>query len=97
MWRINQFQIAHSELVQPHIAVFLYAVDGADMLGAVVLGVLQVIERSTRSNHALGQFLHTEPFQRCSAELLIQQLIGKISGKHPVVEGVGVVFLGKMV
>ena len=94
---MHQLQVAGGELVEPHIARLVDAVDFADMLGTVVLGVLQILQHRAGGHDAHRQVLYAEALQRGRAELFQQQLVGIVRGEHPVVEGVGIVLLGEMI
>ena len=65
------------------------------MLCFIVLCVVEIMQCGTGGNDTHVEVLHTEALEGVGPELFEQQLVGEIFGKHPVVEGVDVVFFGE--
>ena len=94
---MDKFEVADGELIEPDIVVLLDASDATDVSGAVVLRFLEVVEHSACRDDAQRHILDAEPFERSSAELFEEQLIGKIGGKDPIIESVGKILFGESI
>ena len=57
---------------------------------------MHIVQHGAGGDDAHIKVLNAKAFERRRAELLLQQLMGEIGGKRPVVEGVTIVFLRKL-
>ncbi len=84
--RTEQFEIAHREGVEPHIAVFLYALKGGDMAGAGVLRYVEIMKNGTRSDDGRRHSVDSEALERSGLELAQKSLARRGFGENPVVK-----------
>ena len=84
--RLKELKRADGELIQPHVFLFLQALERRNMIDIRVLRQLQILHDGTRGDDAFLEMLYAEAFQRLGTEMLQQLLPGVLLREHPVVE-----------
>ncbi len=84
--RHNQFKIADSEFVEPHIFVFFDAYKGGYVLDMLMLRKVKVIKDCSGGYYAELQMLYTETFQVFCLEMFQQPGDGGIVCEYPIVQ-----------
>ena len=82
---LDEFEVADSEPVHPQRAVFTKRANGADVLGPVVFGVVEVVKNSPGREQSQGPCIQLKPFEGFVFELLLYALLGIIWFEHPIV------------
>ena len=84
--RIDKLQGAYGELVEAHVALFLDARDAGDMSYLRMQCLFQVLQDGPRSDDPTLQVVDAKSLERTDVEVLVELLMGRLLGKHPVVE-----------
>ena len=84
--RVDQFEVADGELVEPDVQILLDATYLSDMLNLMVLRLVDVMEGSAGGDDTERQILHAEALERPRVEVLGEELAGVVGLEDPVVE-----------
>lgn len=88
----EEFQVADSELVDPHVVVLVDPRDRCNVADLLVFGEFQIVEDGAGGRNACRDVVDAEPFERLRAELLAELFAVHLLGENPFVEAVGVEF-----
>ena len=92
MWRTEQLEVARREAVEPHVILFGYPADAADMFHFAVFGKVEVMQNGSSSDDPLRQLVYAEALERVGLKMRQEALVGSIRRVNPVVELVGIIF-----
>mgnify|MGYP001822830268 CR=1 FL=1 len=85
-----KLQVIHCEPIHPDVLFFQQAVDRVDVLQLFVFRFCQVVQGNSRRNSTCFEVLYTEAFEGTHFEMGVEDVIGSILAKDPIVEIKGI-------
>ena len=83
---LDEFEVADGEPVHPQGAVFAQGANRSNVLGPVVLGVVEVVKNRPCREQSQGPCIELKPLEGFVVELLLDALLGIIRFEHPIVQ-----------